>query len=142
MRPSLNFIVTAARPKYMLLVLLVIFCFSSSAQTDTARRPVIDEFASFPGGAEKFFDYIRTNLKYPQDALRDSISGDVFVQFTVSPDGSIPPETVRVSQSLSPSCDNEAVRLIKNAPKWMPARSEGKPIEQQITFPVSFRLEN
>lgn len=101
----------------------------------------IEKFAHFPGGAEKFFEYIQGNLRYPLDALRDSVQGDVFVEFSLDARGEVVKSSVRVLQSLSSTCDEEAMRLIKEAPPWIPARSRSKTVEQQVTFPISFKLE-
>jgi TonB family protein len=106
-----------------------------------SQEEVIDRFAQFPGGAEKFYEYIKANLKYPADARKDSITGIVFVEFKVDSRGVIVKESVKVIKGLSSSCDDEALRLIKNGPSWTPAESQGKDVEQAVTFPVNFILD-
>src|SRR5690606_14266366 len=101
----------------------------------------IEKFAAFHGGAEKFYEHVQRNLRYPVDALRDSVQGDVFVEFILDANGEVIKNSVRVLQSLSSSCDEEAIRLIKEAPRWIPARSRSKTVEQQVTFPISFKLK-
>lgn len=112
----------------------------SMAQSNTGSdmNSQIDDFAQFPGGAELFFQYIRDNLKYPSDAQRDSVSGVVYVEFTVSEAGSILPASIEVKKSLNSTCDAEALRIIRTAPSWLPAKSNGVGVAQSVTFPVSF----
>jgi TonB family protein len=78
-------------------------------------------------------------VKYPADAKKDSISGLVYVEFILGEDGVIIPETVKIQQGLTPSCDAEALKVIRNAPKWKAgAAKTGVAIKQKISFPVEF----
>jgi protein TonB len=56
----------------------------------------------------------------------------------VQPDGSL--TDVRVPKKHGSGLDEEAVRLIKAAPKWEPAIYQGKPIKQKMALPVLFQL--
>lgn len=111
------------------------------------EKATVEKFAEFPGGTIRFFEFIRNELRYPADALKDSITGDVHVTFIVAATGEIMPESIRILKGVSPSCDEEALRVIRKAPAWTPGRVKevgaSKAVEspQQITFPVSFRLE-
>lgn len=101
----------------------------------------VEKFAEFPGGAEKFYKFIKENLRYPADALRDSIQGDVVVGFALDETGAINKESIKIMKGLSNSCDKEAIRVIMDAPRWIPAKSNGKDVGQFISFPVSFKME-
>ncbi len=90
------------------------------------------------GGNVAFFTWIAANQKYPDLARKRHIQGKVPVEFTVQPDGSL--TDVRVVQKHGSGLDEEAVRLIKAAPKWEPALYQGKPIKQKMTLPVLFQL--
>ncbi|MVN76717.1 TonB family protein [Hymenobacter sp. HMF4947] len=90
------------------------------------------------GGNAAFFSWIAANQKYPDLARKRHIQGKVPVEFTVQPDGSL--ADVRVVQKHGSGLDEEAVRLIKAAPKWEPALYQGKPIKQKMTLPVLFQL--
>jgi len=105
------------------------------------ERVQIEEFARFSGGAERFYAYLKENLKYPTSALRDSVSGVVYVEFVLAKDGTIDKSSIKVVQSLSPECDKEAVRLIESAPPWIPARTRNETAPQTVIFPVSFALQ-
>lgn len=90
------------------------------------------------GGNAAFFSWIAANQKYPDLARKRHIQGKVPVEFIVQPDGSL--TDVRVVQKHGSGLDEEAVRLIKAAPKWEPALYQGKPIKQKMALPVLFQL--
>jgi protein TonB len=90
------------------------------------------------GGNAAFFAWIAANQKYPELARKRHIQGKVPVEFTIQPDGSL--TDIRVIQKHGSGLDEEAVRLIKAAPKWEPAMYQGKPIKQKMQLPVLFQL--
>jgi protein TonB len=90
------------------------------------------------GGNAAFFTWIAANQKYPDLARKRHIQAKVPVEFTVQPDGSL--TDARVIQKHGSGLDEEALRLIKTAPKWEPATYQGKPIKQKMTLPVIFQL--
>ncbi len=94
------------------------------------------EPASFPGGMEKFYTYVINTIRMPRDDR--GINGKVYVQFVIDSTGIILSEDIRVIKSLSKSCDAEAIRLIKNSPRWIPARENGHPIRHTMVMPISF----
>lgn len=95
--------------------------------------------ASFPGGSAGYQEYIAANLKYPQTAKDNGIEGEVAVQFTVNPDGSI--GNIRIKRMVDPDLEAEAIRLIKQMPKWTPATDNGQPVESVAELSVAFSLE-
>lgn len=100
---------------------------------------VVEQMPEFPGGMEALLAYLSKNIKYPAVAQENNIQGRVIINFTVNKDGSIvDPE---VKKSLDPSCDKEAMRVIKAMPKWTPGRQRGKAVRVRYTVPVLFRLQ-
>ena len=98
----------------------------------------VEEAPEFPGGTTALLDYIRKSIEYPEDALRDNKEGRVLVTFTIEEDGSITnPEVIK---SICPSLDAEAVRIVKQMPKWKPGKQRGKTYRVRFTVPVSFRI--
>lgn len=98
----------------------------------------IDDMPVFTGGWEELMFFLRQNVNYPQDALKQGIEGRVAVQFTVSKDGST--KDINIVRSLFPSCDAEAVRVVSIMPKWIPGKLKGKPVDAIYTLPLSFKL--
>lgn len=98
----------------------------------------VEQQPSFPGGQGAMFSYISNNLQYPEKAQKNGIQGRVVVKFIVEKDGSI--SNVEVNRSVDPDLDNEAMRVIKNMPKWNPAKQNGKEVRAYYDIPVTFRL--
>jgi TonB family protein len=90
------------------------------------------------GGMEVFYEYVQANLKYPRKAKKENIEGKVSVKFTITQEGII--QNVEVVEGLHPDCDAEAVRVLQNAPAWMPAQQRNKNVEVEMTLPIVFKL--
>ena len=100
---------------------------------------VVERMPEFPGGLEALMKYLGKNIKYPQMAIDNNIQGRVYCEFVVNKDGSI--VEPKVIKSLDPSCDKEALRVIKAMPKWTPGRQGGKTVRVRYTVPVQFMLQ-
>jgi TonB family protein len=101
---------------------------------------VIEQMPGFQGkGGEGFREYLAQNIVYPPDAMKDGITGKVFVQFTVNKIGEV--VDVKVVRGVSPSLDKEAVRVVESSPLWEPGMQKGKPVDVQFTFPIDFKLK-
>ncbi len=111
-----------------------------AASANPNVRPVVapDSPTQPVGGNQVFFDWIEKNQQYPVLARQRKIQGRVMVEFMVQPDGSL--TDARVIRKMGSGLDEEALRLIKAAPKWQPAMFQGKPIKQKMVLPVLFQL--
>lgn len=93
----------------------------------------------FPGGMDRLMKYFAKNLRYPAKAKANNVQGRVVLKFIVDKQGDI--SDVEVVKSLDPECDAEAIRLIKNMPKWNPGKIDGEPVDRcSFTCPVIFKL--
>lgn len=100
---------------------------------------IVEVMPEFPGGTEKFMEYLSGNIKYPEEAKEKGISGRVFIQFVVEKDGSV--SNVKVAKGIGKECDDEAVRVVKAMPKWKPGLMKGKPVRVNYMLPVNFKLD-
>ena len=98
----------------------------------------VDEKPSFPGGESAMKSYLNSTLKYPIDAQENGVQGRVIVQFIIEKDGSI--SDVKISESVNPSFDREALRVVKAMPKWNPGKLQGIPARVKNEVPVVFRF--
>ncbi len=90
-----------------------------------------------PGRSPKAWQrYLRRNLRYPQQALDNNITGEVKLQVSVSADGK--PGTINVLQSLGYGCDREAIRLVREGPDWQPALRNGTPVADTLVIAIPF----
>jgi len=99
-----------------------------------------EQMPQFPGGDKEMMNYLSNNMKYPTIAQEQGIQGTVVIRFVVGKTGKI--RDIAVVRSLEPSCDKEAIRVIKSMPQWISGRQNGKPVNVYYTLPVRFRLAN
>ena len=78
-------------------------------------------------------------MKYPEEAKEIGIQGKVYVTFVVEVDGSI--TDVKVLRGIGSGCDDEAVRVVKSMPKWVPGKQRGVPVRVQFNLPINFKLQ-
>lgn len=94
----------------------------------------------FVGGVEKLAEYMTANLVYPKQAIREDITGIVKVKFTVTADGEI--KDAELENTIHSLLDNEALRLVKNMPRWKPGLEDNKKADFKFILPVNFRLQD
>ena len=112
---------------------------SITADTNKTFKAV-DIDPSFPGGIEKFYRYLVKNQKYPAEARKTDLKGKVFITFVIERDGML--TDIKIVKSLSAETDAEAIRLIKDSPKWKPGIQNGRPVRVQYTLPIPFPIDN
>lgn len=99
----------------------------------------IEKMPEFPGGDMACRKFLATNMRYPEDAMQIGIQGKVYVSFVVEEDGSL--TSFKVTKSVSFALDNEAIRVVKSMPKWIPGDNKGKPVRVLYTVPLNFVLQ-
>ncbi|MBO7200978.1 MAG: energy transducer TonB [Bacteroidales bacterium] len=128
--------------KLILLVVVALFCCTSAmAQTvvvDEEIFLVVENEPEFPGGEDSLYAYIARNIKYPEAAKKEKIEGRVFVTFVIEKDGQV--SSAKILRDIGGGCGEEAIRVVKNMPKWKPGTQRGNPVRFQFNLPVSFML--
>lgn len=99
---------------------------------------IVDEMPEFPGGVEAMMKYMAENVKYPEKAKDEEISGRVFISFVIEKDGSV--SNVKVLRGIGGGCDEEAVRVISSMPKWKPGKQKGEAVRVSYQIPIMFKL--
>ena len=111
----------------------------NSGQEGVKASGVSKQSPSFPGGQEALNRFLSANINYPSIAKEGEIQGRVMVRFNVMPNGSI--TNIEITESVHPSLDKEAIRVVKSMPRWIPGKDKyGKPIKVPFTMPVTFKL--
>ena len=100
---------------------------------------IVDQMPEFPGGTEALLKFVANNVKYPEKAKDEEISGRVFISFVIEKDGSV--SNVEVKRGIGGGCDDEAVRVVKAMPKWKPGKQDGKPVRVNYMMPFNFKLD-
>jgi protein TonB len=99
---------------------------------------IVEDLPKYPGGAVEFMKWLTRNLQYPATARARKTQGKVVAVFYVEKDGSV--TGINVTQSLSPECDREALRVLRKMPKWEPGIQNDQPCRTKVCIPIVFKL--
>ncbi len=99
---------------------------------------VVHELPQFPGGPTEFMKWLTRNLKYPKDMEAQKTQGRVVAEFIVNKDGSV--TDVGIVSSLSASCDNEVLRVLRMMPRWTAGVMNDEPCRTKVCIPVVFKM--
>lgn len=91
------------------------------------------------GGMSGWNTYLAMNLRYPLEARKRGVEGTVVVVFEIHTDGSI--HNVEILRGIGGGADEEAVRVVSNAPNWEPGRQRGRAVNTRMRLPIRFKLE-
>jgi periplasmic protein TonB len=106
----------------------------------TRAYTVVEQMPEYPGGEEKMLKFLRENIKYPESARNNGIEGTVYLTFVVNSNGKI--NDVKLLRGIGGGCDEEALRLVRLMPKWVPGKQNGKNVPVQFNLPIKFRLSD
>lgn len=115
------------------IAIIGLICLPIFAQTMTNSKP------QFTGGDKALVDFINNTMRYPDEAQKQRWEGKVLIAFTVNEDGTL--ANVRALKSSSfIVLDNEALRVVKTMPKWIPATENGVNKKEMVVLPIVFDL--
>ena len=134
--------------KRIMMILLTIWCMlpllaqeiderKDSVKQDRIYYDIPYTQPSFPGGQVALLQYLKENVQWPD--TESCVQGRVIVSFIVETDGSL--SDIKVVKSLDHLFDNEALRVVKSMPKWIPGTQNGQTVRVKYTIPVIFRSE-
>jgi periplasmic protein TonB len=124
--------------------IIAVFCFMIFCQIAVAQEKVetvdnnvyssagIDKQPEFPGGLNALVKYIQKNFKLPNVK---GLNGRVFTVFVVEKDGSV--SDFKVLRDLGYGTGEEAIRVIKLFPPWIPGQQDGKFIRVKYGLPIN-----
>ena len=99
----------------------------------------VEQMPEYPGGEAALRQFLASNVKYPDDAVKSGTQGKVFVKFVVNKDGKV--INPKIARSVSPSIDKEALRVVSIMPNWTPGKQSGKNVAVEYTVPIFFKLK-
>jgi TonB family protein len=100
---------------------------------------IVEDMPEFIGGEKELLKYFKENIKFPDSAINNEISGTVMTEVVIMEDGSI--SNIRILKKVGGGCDEEAVRVLKSMPKWKPGRHKGKNVKVIFCIPISFNID-
>ena len=91
---------------------------------------------------EKMLDFIRNNIQYPVEAKANNIGGTVLLRCIVEKDGRL--SNFEILKRIGGGCEEEAIRILKAMPNWIPGKSGGKLTKGNliriiVCVPVTFK---
>lgn len=104
-----------------------------SYDTTSVKEP------QFPGGITEFYKFIGKNFKMPAEVSKNKIEGKVFMEFMVEKDGSL--SEFKEIKGLGYGLGDEAIRVLKLSPKWIPASKDGQPVRVSYSLPISIKSD-
>jgi len=96
---------------------------------------VVENMPELKGGLAA----LQQKIRYPEMARKAGIEGRVIIQFIVNEQGQV--ENPRVVRGIGGGCDEEALRVVKQA-EFVPGRQRGQPVRVQYSLPIVFKLQN
>lgn len=111
----------------------------SGKEMTTGPVTFAEVMPEFPGGEAELHKFIQSNLNYPVVDQENGTEGRVSIRFVVDKNGEI--TNIEVLRGISPSCDREAVRVVKNMPRWIPGKQNGTPVPVYFNLPIVFKLK-
>lgn len=105
---------------------------------DTTIYNVVEVMPSYPGDMAECYMFVARQMHYPEEAEEKGIEGRVLIRFVVEKDGRL--TNFEVIETPDPLLSDEALRVLKQMPKWIPAKNKGKDVRCRYSMPILFRL--
>ncbi len=131
--------------KLFLIMILAVISFTTAGAQNKAEAnsgkvyEAPEVMPEYPGGVPKLMEFLSANVRYPVEAQKSKIEGRSVIGFVVEGDGSI--SNISVTRGSYPLLDDEAIRVVKEMPKWKPGMIKGKPVRVKFNLPIYFRLK-
>jgi TonB family protein len=106
---------------------------------ESAVFSVVEEVPSFPGGEQALKKFLSDNIQYPLLAKENGIQGTVYASFLVDKNGRI--GNIKIIRGIGGGCDEEALRVLKKMPDWIPGKQNGKSVRVLFNLPIYFILK-
>jgi tonB family C-terminal domain len=99
---------------------------------------IVEQMPEFPGGPAELMKWLSSHVQYPAIAIDICIQGTVIVAFIVELDGSV--SNAKLVRSVDPCIDQEALRVVRQMPKWNPGKRAGIPVRVRYYLPIKFKV--
>ena len=105
---------------------------------DTTIYNNVEVMPSYPGDMTECYMFVARHMHYPEEAAEKGIEGRVLIRFVVEKDGRL--TNFEVIETPDPLLSDEALRVLKQMPQWIPAKNKGKDVRCRYSMPIQFRL--
>jgi protein TonB len=107
---------------------------------DSVYSSGMEQKAQFKGGDKAFQRYVMDNFTYPARCQENGIGGSVLLRFVVDVDGRIVNIQVLEVSTKCPEFGQEAVRILKNSPRWIPGMYNGRYVKSYRELPLKMAV--
>jgi len=123
---------------------LFVFSTKSLAQNNEEKSEIlivdpIETKPEFKGGIIEFYKFIGKNFKMPAEAGKNRIQGKIYMQFIVEENGSL--SEIKILKDLGYGLGEEAKRVLRLSPKWIPGSQQGKAVRVLYSLPITIQAE-
>lgn len=104
------------------------------------RKPKPEKLVKQPiysGGKKALDEFIRANLQYPEEAIKNKIEGAVAVEYNVDVFGRV--REAKIKHGIGYGCDEEAVRIVKLL-KYEKKKYQGLHVVFHKSLIINFQL--
>ena len=125
----------------LVAVLLLNLCLNQAfAQDDKVYSHVsLKTPPTYPGGIQKFYEFLGSNIKYPELAVKNNVQETVYLAFIIEKNGSV--SDIKVDgEKIGYGLEEEAVRVMKLSKSWNPGLADKKPVRVKYHLPVKFSM--
>lgn len=106
--------------------------------SETGLATSIDVYPRFPGGDDARLFFLRKNIRYPEQAIKNQVQGVVLLVFVIETDGSV--SNIEVNKRIGGGCDEESIRVTRLMPRWEPGKRNGHAVRVLVRMPIVFRI--
>ena len=96
----------------------------------------ITEDPIFPNGMEAFYKYVAMHFTLPKEAVEQKAKGKIYLSFIIETDGSLT-EITTLRDNVGYGTVEEAIRVVKSAPKWIPGKINSEPVRVNYSLPIT-----
>lgn len=102
------------------------------AENEILNAASVDVKPEFPGGLVKFYQYVNSNVKIPQEHKNGTAR--LFFTFVINTDGSL--SDIKLLRGINKEIDIEVLRVLESSPKWIPGEYMGKKVRVNYSIPI------
>jgi TonB family protein len=104
------------------------------SENENGVYEMVDEMPMYPGGYNKMNEFIAAEFKLPKEDKKAGTKGTFYISFVVDENGNIINPVIK--KSLSKTCDEEALRMVRKMPKWIPGKLNGRNVKVKVNIPI------
>lgn len=112
--------------------------FTEDENGESSVYTFVEQMPEFKGGQNALYQYISQNIRYPKIAMTENIEGRVVISFVVDAKGYV--GNIEVIKAIGGGCEEEAIRVVTNMPRWNSGKQNGKNVSVRYTLPIAFKL--